>query len=313
MTTEITTIEALKLLGKQVSNWGRWGDDDELGTVNFITPEKRVAAARLVRSGRLFDLGMPFNTNGPQAGYGGRFNPIHLMSIVPMEPLGIPDGVIAADDIVTMPLSCATQWDSLAHIGYDGLFYNNTPANKVTARSGALRNSFDKMAGKLIGRGVLLDIVALRGGQRLGASEEVTADDLSAAEERQGVRVGSGDILLVRTGWYQHFLAGDRAAFMGHEAGLGLSTVPWLRDREVAAVALDNWGVEVLPCKVQGSHVPLHMVLIRDVGMPLGEMFNLEGLAADCASDGVWEFLFCGPGLNITGSVGSPITPVALK
>jgi kynurenine formamidase len=301
-----------KELGKRLSNWGRWGADDEIGTLNFVTAAKRVQAGGLIRTGKIFDLGMPFDKNGPQDG-GFRINPLHTMTLTPTDGRASPDGRIGADDVVVLPLQCATQWDSLAHVGYDGQFYNGAPAETVSTMTGATRNSFDKAVERLISRGVLLDIARLKGVDRLADSTEITADDLSAAEDQQGVQVESGDILLVRTGSYQWFVEGDKRHFMGPEPGLGLSTVEWLYDREVAAVALDNWACEVWPSRVEGCVIPFHMVAIRDLGLTLGEMFNLEGLADDCALDGVYEFLFCAPGLKITGSVGSPITPMALK
>jgi kynurenine formamidase len=303
---------AFKALGAKLSNWGRWGDDDQLGTVNFITPEKRRAAAALVKTGTTFDLGMPFDDKGPQAG-GSRFNPIHKMTKL-LTDFAAPDGMMVADDIVIMPLQCATQWDSLAHVGYDGFVYNGVPASAVTAMHGATRNSFTHVAPRLITRGVLLDIAALKGKQRLDFSEEITADDLDAAEERQGVRAGSGDVLLFRTGWYQLFLDGDSENYLSRRSpGLGISACQWLHDREVAAVAGDNFAVEVMPSTEPGTGLPLHMVLIRDLGLTLGEMFNLEELAASCAQDGVWEFMFSGIGIKVTGSVGSPVTPIAIK
>jgi hypothetical protein len=211
-------------LGKELSNWGRWGDDDEIGTLNFVTPQKRVRAAGLVKTGRNFDLGMPFDKDGPFLPGGFRVNPLHVMTFMPSDTAQAPDGLITADDMVVMGLQAATQWDSLAHVGYDGLFYNNVLAGTVKTTGGATRNSFAKAVEHLISRGVLLDIARLKGVDRLEDRYEITAADLSAAEERQGVRVESGDILLVRTGWYQWFLEGDRAHFMGDEAGPGLDT-----------------------------------------------------------------------------------------
>ena len=302
-----------KKLGARLSNWGRWGADDQLGTVNFITPEVRKAAAGLVRSGQVFDLGMPFGMDGPQSGR-GRFNPIHTMTMLPTDPPLFPDGFITADDVVTMPLQCATQWDSLAHVGYDGLLYNNTPASAVSAFRGATRNSFDQVVSRLISRGVLLDIAGLKGVDRLDRSEEITADDLDAAAARQGVEVRTGDVLMFRTGWYQLYTEGNHALYLGFEsAGLGISTAEWLHDHQVAAVCGDNFAVECLPSTEEGTSLPLHMVLIRDLGMTLGEMFNFEQLAADSNQDGVWEFLFSGIGIKVTASVGSPITPIVVK
>ena len=300
-------------LGKELSNWGRWGDDDEIGTLNFVTPQKRVRAAGLVKTGRNFDLGMPFDKDGPFLPGGFRVNPLHVMTFMPSDTAQAPDGLITADDMVVMGLQAATQWDSLAHVGYDGRFYNDVPVGTVKTTGGATRNSFAKAVEHLISRGVLLDIARLKGVGRLEDRYEITAADLSAAEERQGVRVESGDILLVRTGWYQWFLEGDRAHFMGDEAGPGLDTCRWLHDREVAALALDNWACEIWPSQLPGANIPFHQVAIRDIGLTLGEMFNLEELAADCEADGASEFLFCAPGLKVTGSVGSPITPMALK
>jgi len=302
-------------LGIRLSNWGRWGDDDELGTLNFVTPAKRVQAAQLVKTGKIFDLGMPFDANGPERG-GFRFNPIHLMRVTPVESWasrGASDGLLVADDVIIMPLQCATQWDGLAHVGYGGFLYNNTPAEAVTAFDGAKRLSFANVCDRLISRGVLLDIARLKGLDRLEDATEITAEDLSEAEARQGVRVESGDFLLVRTGFYQHLLEGDKERFMGNFPGLGLSTLEWLHEREVAAVAVDNEGVEVRPSRIEGSLIPFHMVAIRDMGLMLGEEFDLEKLAEDCAADGVYEFLLCAPGLKITNSVGSPITPMAIK
>jgi kynurenine formamidase len=311
--TETTTTWPHHELGKEVSNWGRWGHDDEIGTLNYVTDAKRVAAAQLVRNGKVFDLGLAFDKEGPFKDGGFRTNPLHVMTLLPSDTAYSKDQLISADDMVVMGLQTSTQWDSLAHIGYDGFFYNNVPAAAVNNFTGASRNSFAKSVKNLISRGVLLDIAALKGVDVLDESYEITAADLSNAEERQGVRVGSGDILLLRTGWVRHFHDGNRGAFLGPEAGPGLDAVPWLHAREVAALAVDNWACEVQPACVPGGSVPFHQVTIRDMGLLIGEMFDFEGLAADCANDGVWECLFAGTGLKITGSVGSPITPMALK
>jgi kynurenine formamidase len=303
-------VSGYKELGTKLRNWRRWGPDDELGTVNFITAASRLRGVQAARSGRVIQLGMPFDANGPQVG-GLRFNPVHRMSMLLSD--GEFGGMAVADDIVIMPLQCATQWDSLAHVGYGGRAYNDVPYSAVTAAQGATRNSFTKVAPHLVGRGVLLDIPALKGGGRLDPTDEVTAEDLAAAAERQNVRVEQGDIVLVRTGWYQHFLAGDIAAYMAAEhPGLGLSCCAWLYERQVAVVAADNFAVEVRPSRDPDAGLPFHMVAIRDMGLTLGEMFNLEDLAAACAERGAWDFLFAGPGLKITGSVGSPVSPVAV-
>ncbi len=300
-------------LGKELNNWGRWGADDEIGCLNFVTPEVRVEAAKLVKTGKIFNCGIPFDKNGPFLPGGFRINPVHIMSFLPSDTAGAADGMISADDMIIMGLQSATQWDSLAHVGYNDRFYNDVPSGAVNNFVGASKNSFAKAVNNLISRGVLLDIAALKGVDILPDSYEITAADLSAAEERQGVQVRSGDILLVRTGWIRYFRQGDKVKFNGNEAGLGLDSCRWLYDREVAALAVDNWAAEAWPSTVEGGGIPFHQVTIRDMGLMLGEMFDFENLAVDCAQDGIWEFLFSSVGIEVTGSVGSPLTPMAIK
>ena len=115
-------------LGKELSNWGRWGDDDQIGTLNFITPEKLVRAARLIRTGKIIDCGIPFDKNGPFPPGGWRNNPQHVFTLLPSDTFYAKDGQIAADDMIIMGLQASTQWDGLAHVGYDGFFYNGVPA-----------------------------------------------------------------------------------------------------------------------------------------------------------------------------------------
>lgn len=298
-------------IGRQVSNWGRWGRDDERGTVNLITAECVVAASQLVRQGKIFDLGIPFDANGPQPG-GGRINPVRLMSETGAGQ-EFPGAFHYADDYVFMPLQSASQWDGLAHVFYDDQLYNGFPTSDVGPH-GAKHCSIDKLAKGIVGRGVLLDIARLRGLDWLEAGDVITPADLEAAAARQGVEIRSGDILLFRTGWRRKFTSdGDATSFMAGEPGLGLACCAWLHEKEVAVVASDNWAIEVLPGEVDTELLPVHMVLIRDMGMTLGEILDFEELAADCESDGVWEFLLTAPPIKFTAAVGSPINPLAIK
>jgi kynurenine formamidase len=305
-------LEDFRSIGKRVSNWGRWGPDDERGTVNLITPERLVAAGRLIKIGKVFDLGIPLGADGPQPG-GGRINPVHLMSQTGEDQV-FPGGFKFADDYIFMPLQGASQWDSLAHVFYDDQLYNGYPASDVTVH-GAAHNSIDRLAKGIAGRGVLLDIAALKGVEWLERGYAITPDDLEAAIQRQGgVSVGPGDILLFRTGWRRKFIEEkDGHAFMAGEPGLGMACAQWLRDRDVAVVASDNWAIEVLPGEYPDVALNVHMVLIRDMGMTLGEILDFEELAADCAADGVWEFFFTAPVLKFSKAVGSPINPLAIK
>ena len=304
-------MEDFRALGRRLSNWGRWGPDDERGTVNFITPDKLIAAGALIRQGKVFDLGIPLDENGPQQG-GRRVNPVHLMSATGDTQL-FPGGFKFSDDYIFMPLQAATQWDSLAHVFYDDQLYNGFPADDITV-VGAARDSIDKLAKGIAGRGVLLDIARLKAVEWLERGYVITPDDFEAAMAAQDVAVGSGDILLFRTGLRRLFVTtGSAREFMSGEPGIGQACCEWLHDREVAALLSDNWAIEVLPGETRDALFTVHCVLIRDMGMSLGEILDLEELAADCAADGVWEFFFCAPPLKVTGAVGSPINPLAIK
>jgi len=302
-------MESFREVGARLRNWGRWGDDDELGTINLITPDLVVAAAALVRTGRIFDLGIPFASDGPQPG-GARINPVHLMRDTGAGQV-YPGGFHFADDYIFMPLQSASQWDALSHVFYDEQLYNGYPTSEVGPR-GAGKLAIDKMGRGIAGRGVLLDIARLKGVDWLEKGYAITPADLDAAVERQGVQVGRGDILLIRTGWRQVFTTTrDASKFMDGEPGLGLATTQWLYDRDVAAVCSDNWAIEVLPS--EDEKFAVHCVLIRDMGMPLGEILDFEELAADCAADGVYEFFFSAPPIKFAGAVGSPINPLVFK
>ena len=266
-----------------------------------------------MRRGEVFSLGLTFGVDGPQIGQGGRVNPLHLMSAVGAGYGPDPEGFRYNDDVVVMPLQCATQWDSLAHVYYGGQLYNGFPATTTTA-AGASRNGIDKFGPGLVSRGVLLDVARAAGEKRLAPGRVITPADLEAAERAQKVKVESGDVLLVRTGHMTVFTVdGDRVGYMRQMPGLGLACPEWLHARQVAAVATDTNAVEVIPFEDPGAPLPVHMLCIRDMGLTLGEMFYLEDLADDCARDGVWEFLFSAPPLKVTGAVGSPLNPLAVK
>lgn len=305
-------MDPLRALGAKLSNWRRWGDDDERGTVNFITEDKIREAATLVRRGRVFSLGLRFGADGPQIGQGGRVNPQHFMTAT--NGVVYPDAAFRfADDVVVMPLQCATQWDSLAHVFYDGLLYNGYPADSITS-GGAARNSICAQAAGIVSRAVLLDLARTAGVDRLAPGHAIQPAELEAAEKHCGVEVRRGDVLLIRTGHLSVFKNdGDRVGYMRTMPGLGLACAAWLHQREVAAVASDTNAVEVIPFEEPGNPLPFHLIAIRDMGLTLGEMFDLDELAADCAADGVYEMFFSAPPLKVSGGVGSPLNPLAIK
>jgi hypothetical protein len=178
--------EALREIALQVRNWGRWGPDDEIGTLNYITPERIAAACRLATTGKVFALGIPLDRNGPQSGTRQRFTPIHTMfrdgGDAPKTPEEVKaaEGYGGSDDWIVMPLQCVTQWDSLAHIFYEGKMYNGYDATLVTS-SGAAKNSIFKTKDKIVGRGVLLDVAKYTGVRALEPGYAITVADLEAA------------------------------------------------------------------------------------------------------------------------------------
>jgi kynurenine formamidase len=305
--------------GDRYSNWGRWGSDDERGTLNFITPGRVLGACSIPRTGRVISCALPFDQHGPQSGLGGRHNPIHTMIQDGGDALagaqdGLPGGFRYADDTITMPLQCGTQWDALSHVFYDGLMYNGRDIRLVTS-SGAKANSIDRMSADVVGRGVLLDLPRFQGLDHLEDATAIMPEDLDACAESEGVTIESGDILLVRTGMMMRCLnARSWEGYCGGPApGLSLHCARWLYEREIAAVATDTWAVEVQPNETADCFQPLHMVCIRNLGMIFGEIFQLDDLAAACGDDGNYSFLFTAPPLPITGAVGSPINPIAIK
>ncbi len=310
--------DVIRETGRRYRNWGKWGADDERGTLNYITPDVIVRAARLARRGAVFSLAIPFNAKGPQINQPRRFNPIHRMMLTGPDcttgAITFPGGVGFTDDMVIMPLQCATQWDALSHCLLDGQIYNGYDANEVSSR-GARRNGIEKVARGIVGRGVLIDLPRVKGVQWLEPGYAITPEDLDAAVGAERVEIQSGDVLLVRTGMLTMCGAqggwGDYAG--GPAPGLSFSTAGWVHDHELAAVATDTWGMEVRPNEIPDSFQPLHQVFLVNMGLTIGEIFQLDELAEDCAADGVYEFFLAAPPLPITGAVGSPINPLAIK
>lgn len=311
------TVELLHQYCDEYRNWGRWGDDDELGTLNHISPEKVVESAGLVRQGKVFSLQLPLDGNGPQTGAFGRVNPIHQMVATGTDHAegtqDWPMGWGVADDTLFLFLQGGTQWDALAHIFHDGLMYNGYDARLVSS-TGADKNGIENQK-TVVSRGVLLDIPRVRGVEHLEPGEAITGEDLDAACEHHGVEVGTGDMVLIRTGDMarRRELPGWDGFSAGDSPGLSLLSAPWLADREVAAIATDTWGAEVRPNEIEGSFQPLHLVMIVAMGLFVGEIWYLDELASDCAEDSVYEFQLVAPPLVIPRAVGSPLNPQAIK
>jgi len=302
--------------GERLRTWGTFGEGDEKGALNYITAEHRIRAAQLVRRGAVFSLALLITDGKGPMGHNpiGRFNPLHHMTATGQESGPLDMGATAdfTDDVLVIGCHSTTHWDALSHIYYGDRLYNGFPASDVGSE-GATRVGIDKVHEDFVGRGVLLDLARYQGVEALEPGYAIKPEELTACAERQGVTVGEGDILLIRTGALTRVEGTDWSGF--HAAprpGLHYSAVEWMVDRRVAAVAADNNGVEA-PSTLPGVRNPLHMLALRDAGIHLGEFWNLEDLGTDCADDGNYEFMLIAQPLRIAGGVGSPLNPLAIK
>ena len=312
------TMQDIQSAAERLKNWGKWGPDDEIGTLNYVMPEDVVRAARLIRRGRIFSLALPFDSNGPQTGlWGNRFNPVHTMLATGTDVVAgrqDPAGLLYADDMVTMPLQCGTQWDALGHIFYRDKMWNGYDANLVDAQ-GAHKNGIEKTKDRMVGRGVLLDIARWKGVDSLEDGYAIGVEELAACSKAQDVEVRRGDFVIVRTGQMERCLsAGAWGGYAGGDApGLAFETADWIHQNQIAAICCDTWGCEVRPNETREASQPWHWIVIPLIGISMGEIFYLKDLAEDCAADHVYEFFFCAPPLPITRAVGSPVNPIAIK
>ncbi|MFE2087147.1 cyclase family protein [Streptomyces sp. NPDC002596] len=298
-------------IAKRVNNWGRWGADDEIGTLNLITDAVVRDAAATVRTGQRIPLALPLQQDGVQSGLiPGRVNPLHAMVQINQELFG-PGTVATSDDIVTLGLQAATHWDALTHASHSGKIYNGRPATTVTAHGGAEFSGIDKPP-HLVSRGVLLDVARAHGVDRLPGDHAVTPEDLDAAEEFAGIRVRAGDIVLVRTGQVQVYLAGDKHAYAYPSPGLSIRTPEWFHARDVAAVANDTLTFEIFPAEIEDLWLGVHALDLVEMGMLQGQNWNLETLSTACAEERRYGFLLSAMPEPFVGATGTPVAPVAL-
>ncbi|NNE73191.1 MAG: cyclase family protein [Acidimicrobiales bacterium] len=299
----------------QVRNWGRWGDDDRLGTLNFLTDEVVRAAATEVQTGRRISLATPLESNGMQLGaIPGRVNAELTTFAVNMSLEDRPEAFHTSDDAVTMGLQAGTHWDGLAHVSYDGQVYGGRPASIITEEAGAGEIGIENVR-SICGRGVLLDVARAKGVDELDFGYAITADDLDTAVAAQGTEIRSGDIALIRTGLMRRYHAGEKENYNGWSGspGPGLSCVPWFHRHELAAVATDTFIFEVYPSELETAALGVHMLDVVDMGLTQGQNWDLEALAADCAADGRYSFFLEASPQPFVGACGSPVNPVAIK
>jgi kynurenine formamidase len=302
------TREQFQALFRSVSRWGRWGEDDERGALHFLTPERVAAAVRLVRDGVSVTLSLPLNTHA------GADNPSpadHYMT-APGSPAVVPGPVHFIKDYVGADYhnDGHTHIDALCHVAYEGSLYNAKPEGSVTLE-GAAVNSIEVLRDGLVGRGVLLDIPRLRGAPWLEPGEHVFREDLEAAEREQGVAVGEGDILLVRTGHARRLAELGPWNTPESKAGLHPTAMPFVAERGVAALGSDG-NSDTAPSSTEGVGFPIHVLAINAMGVHLLDYLQLEDLRAGCERSERWEFLFAAAPLRIVGGTGSPLNPIAI-
>jgi kynurenine formamidase len=302
------SADEFRAIFDEVCTWGRWGEDDQRGALHALTAERIVAGARLVQRGASVTLSRPLRT---EASVDCPEPADHHMTMLPGEDIGL--GTLRfAKDYVGLDYHNAghSHIDALCHVAYEGSIYGGRSSASITP-DGAEASSIEVLKDGLVGRGVLLDIPRLRGVDWLEPGEHVLRDDLEAAERAQGVRVGAGDILLVRTGLASRLTALGPWDTDAARAGLHPTAVRLLAERNVAALGSDG-NNDTAPSTTEGVAFPIHVLALNAMGVHLLDYLQLEDLVERCEAEGRWEFLFVGAPLRIAGGTGSPLNPIAI-
>jgi kynurenine formamidase len=308
------TEQRMREIFESVKSWGRWGKEDQAGALNLITPAKRLAAARLVRSGEAVSLAreLPVHPSAENP------NPaLHMMVVggdsCGPESHGVP-GLETTMDFVGVSFHgmAVSHIDALCHVAVDGRMYNGFPISDVKS-IGALRNSIHVAKEGIVSRGVLLDIPRLRGVPWLELGETISPDELAAAEKAQRVRVESGDILLVATGRdARKEKHGPWSAQHEGVAGLHAECIPWLRERDIAVLGCDGISDALPGLGIPSWPIPVHQCTLAAMGVHLLDNLRLDRLMAACAREQRWEFQLTVAPLRVERGTGSPVNPIAL-
>jgi len=316
------SVDLKSAMASAPKNWGRWGPDDELGTLNFLSKKEILRGMRAVKQGKVISLGLLIGRKEGDIVFPGRSTTIHLMTQDEgsyksgnLQPM--PGGLKYADDAVFMYIQGTTQCDAIGHAWYGDKIYNGYSADTTTG--GLRKASIVPIAEKgIVGRGVLLDIPRYKGVKHLAKGEAVTLDDMLGAAEKQKVEIQKHDIVVVRTGYIAVFYnEGSDAYFKGgvNEPGITYSKklVDWFHKKEISAYAADTLSSEQTHSTTTNTMVPMHIFLMNYLGIPIQEILWLEELADDCAKDHQYDFLYACAPLKFVGATGSPINPLAIK
>ncbi len=304
---ELTAAEFRQLF-KAVSTWGRWGAEDERGALNYLTPARVLQATRLVRSGETVTLSLPLNT---RLGIDNPAPADHHMTMMGDEDIGSGTLRFAKDYVgADYHNPSHTHIDALCHVAFDGTLYNGRPSASLT-HEGATADDIGALKHGLVGRGVLLDVPALRGVRWLEPGEHVFPDELEGCERKQGVTVREGDILLVRTGHAQRHADLGPWDSDAAKAGLHPTCATFLAERRIAALGSDG-NSDTTPSTTEGIDFPIHALMLNAMGVHLLDYLQFEDLVPACEREGRWEFLFLAAPLRVIGGTGSPLNPVAV-
>jgi kynurenine formamidase len=285
-----------------LSNWGRWGKEDELGALNLVTPSKRKQAASLVKEGVTVSLAHNVIKVKEEAS-----TPFEHR----MVQTGQSAGAESSSDIYSVQYHGYTQThlDALCHLFYQGKMYNGVPQQTVTEQ-GAAKLSVIQAKNGIFTRGVLIDIPNLLGKPYLEGGRAIYPEDLGAWEKKAGLKVSSGDAVLIRTGRWARRKAEGTWQIEKNSAGLHASCLPWLKQRDIAVLGSDL-ASDVLPSGVEGVTMPVHQVIVIAMGVPILDNCDLESLSKFAQNSKRWEFLLTVAPLAVEGGTGSPVNPLA--
>lgn len=320
MSTAAPTIDEVHEYFTTLSNWGRWGNDDRLGTLNFVTPEVTLAAASEIREGVSVSCAWDIDGTDDLHGAPKRFMintgqglaDEHRVFQKHRRPTDRSAGAAEYVGFAFHGMNM-THLDALSHIFWDHAMFNGVPAEHVTAHAGAVSLAVTDVAQGITSRGVLLDIPPVVGVDWLDPGFGVTPEHLHAAEERQGVTVRPGDIVFLRVGYSKRRRAeGPRPMNLG-QAGFHASALPWLHERQVAVIGNDG-GQDAMPSGYQrdGLAMPIHTIGITAMGLWLLDNLDLEPLADACEQRQRWSFFLHLAPLRLAGATGSPLNPIAI-
>lgn len=285
-----------------LSNWQRWGPDDELGSMNLITAHTRVAAAQLVQAGVSVSMAHTVLTEAA-ADNGNPYE--HEMTAVGSSP-----GPWSGDSIgVAYHGYAHSHLDALCHRFHEGKMYNGYSENEVTT-AGCGKLAITAFENGVFGRGVLIDMAAFKGKEWLELSTAITDEDLSAWERDSGISIQAGDVVLVRTGRWARREALGPWNVAAESAGLHASAAQWFKEKDIALIGSDV-ALDVFPSGVKGYTHPVHLMFLVAMGTPIFDNLDLEDLADEAIRQNRWEFLFTTAPLKIEGGTGSPLNPIA--